>query len=237
MADELRVLYITAASIGFFHTLFGPDHYLPFIVMARAREWSPAKTALITFLCGLGHVLSSVVLGIIGIVLGVAVFKLEAFESIRGNLAGWALIGFGFAYFVWGIRQLVKNKPHRHSHIHGEENKHMHVHAHTHEHAHVHTKKGKANITPWVLFTIFILGPCEPLIPILMYPAAKMSMAGLIGVTFVFGSVTILTMLGVVMVSGLGINLIPLGRLERYGHALAGAAILLCGVAIQLLGL
>ncbi len=37
MSHEIVVLGIAAASIGFFHTLLGPDHYLPFIVMARAR--------------------------------------------------------------------------------------------------------------------------------------------------------------------------------------------------------
>ena len=38
MDGQLNVLIITAASIGFFHTLFGPDHYLPFIMMSWARK-------------------------------------------------------------------------------------------------------------------------------------------------------------------------------------------------------
>ncbi len=75
MNQELVTLLITAASIGFFHTLFGPDHYLPFIVMAQARKWSLIKTTWITFLCGIGHVGSSVVLGIIGIAFGTAIAK------------------------------------------------------------------------------------------------------------------------------------------------------------------
>jgi hypothetical protein len=40
MAIELKALILTAASIGFFHTLLGPDHYLPFIMMSWARKWS-----------------------------------------------------------------------------------------------------------------------------------------------------------------------------------------------------
>ena len=67
MSNDITVLMFVAASIGFFHTLFGPDHYLPFIVMARANRWSTIKTIWITLLCGVGHVVSSVVLGIIGI--------------------------------------------------------------------------------------------------------------------------------------------------------------------------
>jgi len=237
MNNELVILSLTAASIGFFHTILGPDHYLPFIVMQKAREWSLAKTALITFLCGLAHIMSSVILGIVGIFFGIGVMRLEVFEGFRGNLAAWMLIGFGLAYFAWGIRRAIRNKPHKHKHLHADGASHLHGHSHSHGHSHIHDEKGKSNITPWVLFTIFILGPCEPLIPILMYPAAKSSFVGVLWVAAIFGIVTIVTMLGIVMITSLGINLIPLGRLEHYSHALAGATIFLSGMAIQFLGL
>jgi len=233
---ELTILYATAASIGFFHTVLGPDHYLPFIVMRRARGWSARKTALITFVCGIGHIMSSVVLGFAGVVFGIAVMKLEMFEAFRGSLAAWALIGFGFAYFVWGVRRAIRNRPHRHAHVHDGSSRHSHFHPHVREHAHLHEKE-KASVTPWVLFTIFVLGPCEPLIPVLMYPAAKDSMNGVIMVTLIFGAVTIATMLTVVMLASAGLKFLPLGKFERYSHALAGATICLSGMAIQFLGL
>src|SRR5512136_3062953 len=112
MSGDIWVLAGTAASLGFIHTVIGPDHYLPFIVMARARRWPLPKTLLISFLCGLGHVLSSVVLGFLGIGLGIALTKLKGVESFRGSLAAWLLIGFGLAYFVWGARRALKNRPH-----------------------------------------------------------------------------------------------------------------------------
>ena len=92
-------------------------------------------------------------------------------------------------------------------------------------------------MTPWILFIIFVLGPCEPLIPLLMYPAAKESIMGMILVIGVFSAVTIATMLGVVLVSTMGLNFLPLKKMERYTHALAGATIFLSGMAIQFLGL
>ena len=234
MSTEIILLCVTAASIGFFHTIFGPDHYLPFIVMKKARNWSLAKTSLITFLCGLGHVMSSVLLGTIGIALGIAVMKLEIFEAFRGNLAAWALIGFGLTYFVWGLHQGIRNKSHGHIYIHNGDS---HSHSHVAEHGHVHDAETKKSITPWILFTIFVLGPCEPLIPILMYPAARQSIYGIILVAAVFSIVTILTMMTVVLVTSFGMNLIPLKRMERFSHALAGGAIFLSGMAIQFLGL
>ena len=50
MTDELSILIIAAASIAFFHTILGPDHYLPFIVMSRSGKWSIRKTTWITIL-------------------------------------------------------------------------------------------------------------------------------------------------------------------------------------------
>jgi nickel/cobalt exporter len=237
MTNEISILLITAASIGFFHTLFGPDHYLPFIVMAKSGKWSKVKTIWITVLCGIGHVLSSVVIGLIGIAAGIAVSKLEGIESFRGDIAAWLLIAFGLVYFVWGLKRAIKNKPHAHVHVHPDGTMHEHKHTHQLEHTHVHEKPAKKSMTPWILFTIFIFGPCEPLIPLLMYPAAAHSTYGVALVAFVFSITTIGTMLAVVMVSLWGINLLPMEKLERYTHALAGAAICLSGCAIVFLGL
>lgn len=92
-------------------------------------------------------------------------------------------------------------------------------------------------LTFWVLFTIFVFGPCEPLIPVLMYPAAKRSLAGMVLVATVFSVVTIATMLSIVLAGLWGTNFVRLGRAERYTHALAGATVLLCGIAIEFLGL
>lgn len=237
LSEDLLLLSTAAASVGFFHTLFGPDHYLPFIVMSRSGQWSLRKTAWITLICGVGHVLSSVVLGFLGIAFGVMVSKLETFESFRGALAGWAFIVFGFAYMVWGIWKAVKNRPHQHVHVHANGDTHIHQHDHSKGHLHMHSKRGKKNMTPWVLFTVFVLGPCEPLIPMLMYPAAKNNLQGVFWVTGIFGSVTVFTMLTIVLVSSLSVHFIPTSRLERYVHAIAGGTVFLCGVSIQFLGL
>jgi len=226
----------TAATLGFVHTVLGPDHYLPFIVMSRARKWPLSKTLLISFLCGLGHGLSSVLLGFLGIALGVAVFKLENIESFRGGVAAWLLIGFGFAYFIWGLRRAIKNRPHKHIHFHADGEKHEHKHAHTADHAHVHGEE-KKNITPWILFTIFVFGPCEPLIPLVMYPAAKHNTGGVVLVALAFGLTTILTMLTIIAVMSWGAKFVRLGKLERYAHAIAGAMILVSGLSVQFLGL
>lgn len=237
MSTEINALVLTAVSIGFFHTLFGPDHYLPFVMISWARKWSGLKTAIITFLCGIGHILSSVVLGLVGVAFGVMVKKLEIIESFRGNLAAWLLIGFGLVYFVWGLRKAYKNKPHTHKHLHVNEDTHTHEHSHHDQHSHIHAEEKKANVTPWVLFIIFAFGPCEPLIPLLMYPAAKSSWSGMLLVTAAFGITTISTMMTLVLIARSGISFVKLNPMQRFSHSIAGATILLCGLAIQFLGL
>jgi len=236
MSSEIVILAGTAAAIGFMHTILGPDHYLPFIVLSKARQWSGIKTAVITLLCGVGHVLSSVVLGFIGIGLGIAVFKLEAVEAFRGEIAAWLLIAFGFAYFIWGLHRALRSRAHAHAHMHEDGKPHLHTHSHLGGHVHPHPS-GRRSLTPWVLFTIFIFGPCEPLIPLIMYPAARNDMTTVALVAAVFGLTTVGTMLAVVWASSYGLSKLPLRSLERYSHALAGFAILLSGGAIKLLGL
>ncbi len=205
--------------------------------MARSRKWSLVKTTFITALCGAGHVLSSIILGIIGIALGISINKLGAIELFRGGIAAWLLIAFGVGYFVWGLFRARRNRPHVHWHAHEDMSSQIHKHTHSKDHLHVHKGESAKNLTPWILFTIFVFGPCEPLIPLLMYPAAKSSIFGLVLVTIVFSVVTIMTMLGIVIFLSLGANLLPMGRLERYTHALAGATICICGIAIKFLGL
>jgi sulfite exporter TauE/SafE len=236
MNNSIALLSFTAISIAFVHTILGPDHYLPFIVLSQAKKWSHRKTMIITFFCGIGHVLSSVILGLIGIAVGVSVSRLVAVESFRGNIAAWLFIAFGLVYMIISIRNLVKKKKHNHPHFHFNGEKHLHEHDHHNEHSHIH-EEAVFNTTPWVLFLIFVFGPCEPLIPLVMYPAAKHNYGQLTLVTIIFSIITIITMITLVLISSFGIKLLPMKAMEKYSHALAGGTILLCGLGMLFLGL
>jgi nickel/cobalt transporter (NicO) family protein len=236
MDQTITLLSVTAITLGFLHTLLGPDHYLPFIVLSQAKGWSVRKTMIITFLCGVGHVLSSVILGLIGIGVGISVNKLVSVESFRGSIAGWLFIAFGLVYMVISIRNLVKKHRHTHSHFHLGRQKHEHEHDHSDQHAHIHDKK-IVPATPWILFLIFVFGPCEPLIPLLMYPAAENNIPGTIIVSLLFSVTTIATMMSIVFAFKMGLSKIDLKPIEKYNHLIAGSLIFFSGIAIQFLGL
>ena len=88
---DMGILWVATASIALVHTVTGPDHYLPFIVLAKAKKWSFPKTVFMTLVCGLGHVASSIVLGFLGVALGWSLSKIQFLESLRGGVAGWKI--------------------------------------------------------------------------------------------------------------------------------------------------
>jgi hypothetical protein len=221
---SLSVL-IGAVSVAFFHTLLGPDHTLPFIMLARARDWSMSRTLVITLLCGLGHVAASLLLGGLGIALGYGIGALESAEGGRGAWAAWVLFAFGFAYMVWGIRLAWRRRSGLALHDHAG---HVHVHGHG-DHEHAHDNRSGSRTTFWVLFAIFVLGPCEPLIAFFMVPASEGN--------WTLAVTTAIAMLGIVALGLAGYARLRLGRLERWSEALAGATVALCGLTILFLGL
>jgi len=229
---DVSALCLLAVLIGFVHTLTGPDHYVPFVAMSQAGRWSLPKTILITVLCGFGHVGSSIAIGLIGVVLGVMVLHLERFELFRGHIAGWLLVVFGLLYFVWGIMHARRHTPHHHVSL-GHRGITIWRHEHGRHAATQHSSTPGPSMTPWILMIIFALGPCEPLIPLLMYPAAKANALAVVGVTTLFALVTLLTMTTMVVLMRLGLRSIRFSGFNQYAHAACGFAMFACGLAIK----
>jgi len=233
--SEMMVLVMSAASLGVIHTLLGPDHYLPFIVLSKARKWTRTRTLWITFISGVGHVTGSVVLGMIGIAMGISLSKLVAFEASRGSLVGWMLIAFGILYTSYGIYKYVKRGAHMHvpAFLRPKSIRHTDLHLDIND----MDEDSTGRLTPWILFLIFVFGPCEVLIPMLIYPAAKQSGMGVFLVALVFGIATVGTMLLVVYLGYQGLSLVRFKGREYQLHLFAGLVILLAGAGMQFMGL
>jgi len=234
----LTVLLGAALTVAVVHTLIGVDHTLPFVVLGRARGWTLRKVLAVTTLCGLGHVLSSVVLGLLGVALGAALERLQWLQGVRGSLAAWLLIAFGGFFAVRGLWRNLRRRSHIHAHTH--EDGAMHSHAHDHEHAahaHPHPLPTQGSATVWTLFIIFVLGPCEPLIPLMLAPAALHHWTWVAAVSIVFGLATIATMGVLVAAAHVGLSRVSVPALARHAESLAGLAIAASGIAIQTLGI
>jgi ABC-type nickel/cobalt efflux system permease component RcnA len=236
MTDGDLVLLGTAASIGLVHTLIGIDHSVPFIVLSRSQQWPLRKLLAVTAGCGLLHLLSSVVIGSIGIALGVGLSRLTWLETTRGSIAARLLIGFGLAYMVWGIYRALRGRRHAHAHAHHDGTVHVHQHDHRDEHVHLHAEARARTLSMMGLFLVFVLGPCESLIPLLMAPAFERSWPLLFLVVLVFGVATLGTMLALVTLGHYGLRQLRLRTLDRHLHAIAGFAIVVSGILIEFLG-
>lgn len=230
--SKLELLIMSSAFLGFIHTLLGPDHYLPFIVLSKARKWSMPKTLWITFISGIGHVGGSVVLGLLGIALGVSLSSLEAIESLRGNLVGWVIIVFGLIYTIYGVNKYLNSGGHftlLHFIMPKKVKQFHHI-------THNNNTEDTTNLTPWILFLIFVFGPCEVLIPMLIFPAAQFNVVGIVAVSLVFGIATIATMLLTVYLGYKGATFINFKNDKKFFHIIAGVVILFSGIGMQFMG-
>jgi len=171
---------------------------------------------------------------------------------VLGRAEGWSLR----RTLCWTV---LCGAGHVHEHLHGDGTRHRHAHLHgggrddadAGEHAAVHGgQDGQQAASPaaahhdaghrrtaWALFLVFVLGPCEPLIPLLLVPAAAHDPWAVALVAAVFAAVTIATMAVIVALGHVGVGLVRLRAVERWTHALAGFAILASGVAVSYLGL
>ena len=227
MPDPIQtttLLLGTAASLAIVHTLLGIDHSFPFVALGRARGWTLARTLLVTALCGAGHVASSVVIGAVGVGLGIATDALLWLESARGELAAALLIGFGLAYAAWAVWRGFRGPDG--ARLRGGP-----------AGARFEGPGGADRVTPWALFIVFVLGPCEPLIPLMVVPGMAGDWLAVAAVVGVFGLLTVGAMLLAVAAAWRGVALLGAGRIGRHADVAAGLVVAASGAAVLFLGL
>ena len=95
-------LVVTAAATAMLHTAI-PDHWLPFVLIGRARDWSPARTARVTALAGLLHLAVSFALALLALALGRA--AASTLGETMAHATGPLLVVFGLLYALWSWRK------------------------------------------------------------------------------------------------------------------------------------
>ena len=237
MEPSIQLIVTTAAGLAILHTAVGIDHTVPFVLLARAEKWSLGKLWVVTGLCGLGHVLASVVIGFVVALAGLGLDRFELLEESRGRLATWILVGFGLAYAAWGYFRSRRRRRHAHQHVHLDGTEHDHDHHHAEAHIHVHGSSQGRHFGALALFVVLVFGPCETLIPLMLVPAVSRDWFGVAAVVGVFGALTVATMLALVTVGFAGLRWRGIERLERHLDVVAGLCVAATGVAVGWLGI
>jgi ABC-type nickel/cobalt efflux system permease component RcnA len=224
-----------AAASGVLHVLI-PDHWLPFVLIGRARGLSARRVGCLSLLSALIHAGVSVGLGLAALGLGAG-----AAERLGRTLTGVSpalLVGFGLLYAAWAW--------HKGGHFHPGG---RHVHAaggacagdegpghpeHLHYHADQDLIRDGAGWSGLSLAAIVGLNPCVIVLPLIV--AAAPGGAGSVAqVILAYALPTTLLMVGL---SVLGVRLgvaIRLPAAARHAEAASGLLIAAVGLLFGLL--
>lgn len=234
----LATVAATGFTVAFFHAAI-PTHWLPFVLVARARQWSRTKMLLVTSFAGMGHVLLT---SLIGLVIAWFGFQIDerlgrAFPWITGGL----LLVIG-AYYFW--RQLSGTGICHHkvvgSHHHADEHCADEQPAgHSHWEDELKDSKLVSDRTgDWAaisgLFIMLTLSPCEGFLPVYL-SGVQFGWRGFFVLSAILAVATLAGMLLFTSLTLVGMEKLKLERFERYEAALLGTLFTLLGVIVILL--
>lgn len=231
-----NLLFATAAATAAFHTLI-PDHWLPFVLVGRARGWGARTTLLVSGLSAMVHTALSVALGLGALAIGHAAARALGEHLERGS--GVLLVVFGAAYALWAWRKgghfhpggaLLHARDER-THCDGHEGpesvEHLHYHA---DDAWIGREAGKGAIP---LAMIVGLNPCVLVLPI-MVATANRGAGALALVTLAYSITTIALMVGLSVAGVVGTRRIPVPPVARHMETASGLLIAAVGIVVLL---
>lgn len=88
-----------------------PNHWLPVLAISRKENWTIGQTTSVTFISGLSHALSTVLIGVVFGVVGVALA--DHVKSFTHLVAPLILI-------VLGVFYVYQHHRHKHFHLHAQ---------------------------------------------------------------------------------------------------------------------
>lgn len=203
----MTAIALSAAFVGFIHSL-SPGHWLPVVLIVKAKRWGHAYAALAALTAAAGHIFVSVGLGIVAQVLGHGLFE-ERLHFLEEN-AGWILIVFGIAYAAY-------------SHF-------KHQDCHGHEHHGPEPREGKS-----AFLFLFSLGlsPCFAVLPVFA-TAVGFGSLSLYASMVAFSLGVIVALMGGSFLVSRGLVKLDHPIFEHHGDTLAGLGVTLMGLFLLL---
>jgi putative Mn2+ efflux pump MntP len=233
-AQNLSLL-ATAIGTAVLHTAI-PDHWLPFVLIGRSRDWSVWRTARLTALAGIIHLVVSFGLAILALSLGKAVGSRlgEGLEQAAGPL----LIAFGVIYAIWSWRKGGHFHPGG-SLLHGKDggcdghegdlnDEHLHYHA---DEGLIRDRSRWSGI--WLAFLVG-LNPCVLIVPVAI-GAAPYGTATVAAVFAAYGVASLVLMVGLAAI-GTRLTQLLVPGIARHMEWASGLLIALLGVVIWFYG-
>ncbi|HOJ90702.1 MAG TPA: hypothetical protein PK622_13570 [Saprospiraceae bacterium] len=103
----LKVIIFGTIMISVLHAII-PSHWLPILSISKSRKWTKRETLRVTFLAGLAHVCSTIVLGLFISYFG---------AQLKLFLEDFLKIALPISLILFGIYFLYRHHTHHHFHI------------------------------------------------------------------------------------------------------------------------
>jgi len=192
--------------LSIIHALI-PNHWVPLVVIGKAEQWTNRQLTAYTVITGFAHTLSTV---LIGIVVGVIGIRLSQEYGLIVRIAAPAiLVGLGAVYSVLNVHQ----QKHPHDHLPGQ-----------------YQAKGSRRAILFSLIVAMFFSPCTE-IEAYYFTASRIGWAGIWIVSIVY---TVVTVAGMVLLTGLGrkgMEKLQLHFLEHHERAITGGVLIVLGFA------
>lgn len=229
----LTTIAATGFTVAFFHAAI-PTHWLPFVLVSRARGWRRGKTLLVSAFAGLGHVALTSLLGLV-----IAWFGFQLGERV-GRLfpwiAGGMLIAIGLFYFwrQFSGRGVLHHHPPGGHHHESAECGHEHDHSHWEDEL-KDTALVSDRAGDWAaisgLFTMLTLSPCEGFLPVYL-SGVQFGWRGFVILSLILAVGTLAGMLVFTWLTLVGLEKLPVQKFERAEAGLLGAIFTVLGVLL-----
>jgi len=224
--------------VAFFHAAI-PTHWLPFVLVSRARGWSRGRTMMVALGAGLGHVALTTLLGLLVAWLG---FQLdEEIGHAFTPIAGGVLVAIG-GYYIWrqlrgaGICHHAMPGSQHHADEHcGDEPKHS---SHW-EHELKDSRLASVSSGDWTaiggLFLMLTLSPCEGFLPVYL-SAVQFGWKGFFLLSAILAIGTLAGMTIFTWLTLVGFEKLRLRYFERWEAGLLGGIFIVLGLTMLFLG-
>lgn len=206
---------ITGLTVAVLHASL-PTHWLPFVLASRTQKWSYKKTFSILMIAGLGHVLTTTLLGAAVVWFGVKL------SEQAGQILVFVAAGGVFAFGAYNIVQ--------------------HFRGHTHSHCdstvpHHHHDFSKTASDGWAVLSLLSLltfSPCESFLPVYV-SAWPLGWTGFLVLSMVLGVGTLLAMTVFMTVVYFGSVKLKLHWLENNEKLIFGIMLLFLSLMIYVI--
>lgn len=183
-----------------------PNHWMPFALIGKGQRWSLSKTIFITAIAGLGHCVTTIILGFIIALLGFQITKYA--EAIAEPIASGILILLGTIFVIFG--RLKSNH---------------------HDHGQTRFSNKALGIS---LFAMLSTSPCVAALPIFL-AASTFSWGTLLLLSLILSITTVSGMLGLTILAYNGVEKIRLCCIEHYEKEIIGAILIFIGILLMII--